>query len=353
MKVLIIYNKIWSYREPIFDLINEEFDLTVSYSDKKFINKVYNFKTIYLPVTKIGPFEFHNDDLHKICNKYDVVIGISNIRWLSLVLLCFKKKRKYKIGYWGIGVTASYENKFDSKSTWDKIRFYVSKKSDFTLFYSSYPLKRYINAGISKNKLFIANNTTQVYDVKNVDYDKKENFLFLGTLYKEKGINELLEAYKKLNELNSGVPKLLIVGDGPEKNSILEFIKNNNLISKVILYGSVYEPKRLAEIFSLSLACISPNQAGLSVLNSMGNHTCFITSEGAITGGEIFNIKNEYNGIIYGRDLSLLDCLQWLLSNKDKVKEMNINAYEYYINYRTPTMMANEIKKAIAYSLNN
>ncbi len=93
MKVLIIYNKIWSYREKIFNLLNEEFDLTVSYSDPKFINKEYKFKTIYLPVKKIGPFELHIDNLNKIASEYDVVIGISNVRWLSLVRLALMRKR--------------------------------------------------------------------------------------------------------------------------------------------------------------------------------------------------------------------------------------------------------------------
>lgn len=352
MKVLIIYNKVWSYREKIFELINEEFDLTVGYSDEKFLNKEFPFKTMYLPVKNAGPFEIHKDNLSKIAAKYDVIIGISNIRWISLMLLSLKRRRKYKIGYWGIGVTASYENSFDSKSTWDRLRFFISKKSDFTIFYSSYPLERYLNAGIPKEKLFVAHNTTEVISISEDNTASKKDFLFVGTLYPQKGIGELLKAYYSLYQKRNDCPKLLIVGDGPEKEKISEFIKEKNITEKIVLFGSIYDPKKLSEIFAQSISCISPNQAGLSVLNSMGNRTSFVTRNDAITGGEIFNIKDKYNGIIYKEQENLSDIMEWIIDNKELVHIMNDNAYNHYISNRTPEMMANEIKNAIYKSLN-
>ncbi|MBB2954367.1 glycosyltransferase [Sphingobacterium faecium] len=350
-KVLIVYNKIWSYREKIFELIDEEFDLTVGYSDEKFVDKSYSFKTRYLPVKKVGPFEIHKDNLSKIASQYDVIIGISNIRWISLMLLCLKRNRKFKIGYWGIGVTASYENNFDSKKTWDNLRYFISKRSDFTIFYSSYPLERYIKAGIRETKLFVAHNTTQV-ELSDYNPVDKKDFLFLGTLYPQKGLNELLEAYSDLYEERNDCPRLLIVGDGPEKQKVLEFIKEKNMMDKIVLFGSIYDPKALSKIFNQSIVCISPNQAGLSVLNSMGNRTSFVTRRDAITGGEIFNIENRYNGIIYDANERLSKVMEWIVDNSELVHKMNNNAYDHYITNRTPTMMANAIKKAITDSLN-
>lgn len=351
IKVLIVYNKIWKYREKIFDLLSEDFDLTVSYTDPAFIEKKYPFKTIYLPVKKLGPFEIHTHNLHKLASNYDVVIGLSDIRWLKIVILPFMK-RTYKIGFWGIGVRASYENKFDSKNYWDLLRFMIAKKSDFTIFYSSYPISKYISAGVPRDKLFVANNTTEVYyDASKIK--NKTNFLFIGTLYKQKGIYELLNSYKELYRRNPYTPDLLIIGDGPEKNQILDFIYRENLISKVKMLGSIYDPITISEIFDQSIACISPKQAGLSVLNSMGNGTIFVTEKDAITGGEIFNIQNKVNGIVYTKEESLCDIMEWIVNNNEKVNQMNKNAFQFYMNNRTPQMMADSIKSAILFSFNS
>ena len=107
----------------------------------------------------------------------------------------------------------------------------------------------------------------------------------------------------------------------------------------------------LEKIFNITTACISPNQAGLSVLKSMGNRTIFITKKSAITGGEIFNIENNVNGLLYEKDEDLIDILIWLLDNPQKNMEMNINAYKFYHEYRTPKMMSNSICQAIENSL--
>lgn len=351
-KLLLITNQISNYRVVILNLLNEEFDFTVAFSDKNYKEKEYNFKTMYLPVKKIGLFERHIDGLHKIASDYDVVLGVFNIRWVDLMSLVFKRKRTYKLGYWGIGVTASYENKFDSKSTWDKIRYFVAKKSDFMIFYSSYPIKKYINNGVERQKLFVANNTTEVVRSVKKDNVKKEDFMFIGTLYKQKGINELLDSYYELYKKNSLCPKLNIIGDGEERSYVENFIKERSLSDKVILHGSIFNLNKISELYDSSIACFSPNQAGLSVLNSMGNETIFVTKKDAITGGEIFNIKNMVNGIIYTEKEELAGIMDWIINNKNEVYKMNFNAYEFYLKERQPEMMANSIKEAVNYSLN-
>ncbi|WGF92212.1 glycosyltransferase family 4 protein [Aequorivita marisscotiae] len=346
-KVLIIYNKIWPYRELIFNTINKEHDLTVAFSDKQYCEKSYSFKTLYLPIKKIGPFDVHKDKLEIIASEFDVVIGISNIRWISLMLLAFKRRRNYKIGYWGIGVTASYTSDFDSSEILNKIRYYISKKSDFTIFYSDYPVQKYLNAGVSENKLYVAHNSVAVKTSTKNSKLNKVNFLFIGTLYPQKGLEVLLEAYKELRQLRNDVPQLLIVGEGPQRNVIELFVKVNNLSNWVKLLGRIYDDTKLEEIFNMSRACISPNQAGLSVLKSMGNRTIFVTSKYAITGGEIFNIENNVNGILYNKNEDLVEVLSWILDNPKKNRIMNDNAYAHYHNFRTPEMMAKSICNAI------
>ncbi|HRP54747.1 glycosyltransferase family 4 protein [Agriterribacter sp.] len=352
-KILIIYNKVWSYRLKIFDILNQHYDLTVAYSDKSFVGKKFDFKTIYTPGYDIGPLFFHKTNLKKLARDYDVVIAISNVRWISLMLLSVKR-RKFKFILWGIGVSASYENKLDSKTTWDRVRFFFAKKADAILFYSSYPVKKYIENGIAREKLFVANNTVAIDEHFNLaeTENSKTDFLFIGTLYPQKGIDILLNAYIELTK-TIALPTLQIIGAGPMESTLKELIEVNKLQDKVILHGAIYDQKTLVTFFSKSLVCISPTQAGLSVLMSMGYGVPFLTSADAITGGEVFNIKKDENGFIYnGTDEDLKKTIVWIINNREKVLAMGRNAKLHYDQFRKPADMANAIRDAIEYVLN-
>jgi glycosyltransferase involved in cell wall biosynthesis len=352
-KILIIYNKVWSYRLKIFDILNQHYDLTVAYSDKSFVGKKFDFKTVHTPGYDIGPLFFHKTNLKKLARDYDAVIAISNVRWISLMLLSIKRRR-FKFILWGIGVSASYENKLDSKTTWDRVRFFFAKKADAVLFYSSYPIEKYIKNGIEPEKLFVANNTVAIDEHFNLSEteNSKTDFLFIGTLYPQKGIDILLNAYIELNK-TIALPTLQIIGAGPMESTLKELIEVNKLQDKVILHGAIYDQKILVNFFSKSLVCISPTQAGLSVLMSMGYGVPFLTSSDAITGGEIFNIKKDENGFIYnGTDEDFKKTILWIINNREKVLAMGRKAKSHYDQFRKPADMANGIKDAIEYALN-
>jgi len=353
MKVLIIYNKIWPYREKIFELLSNHFDLTVAYSDPQYLGKKYPFKTKYVGGRRIGPVFLHTKNIHQIAVNYDAVISLFDIRWLFLMLISLIPWRKYSVSYWGIGVRASYVNKFDSKNIWDSFRFFFCKHSESLILYSTYPVNKYIKAGIPPNKIFVAHNTTVVnFDDEDTNYDEKSNFLFVGTLYPQKGLDILLDAYLELIRKVKDIPTLDIVGDGPELTTIINFKKKWGLNDRIVTHGSIYDSKKLSRIYKKALACISPNQAGLSVLTSMGNGTIFVTEESAITGGEIFNIQNRINGILYkGAAKELAVEMNWLINNKNSVKEMSIAARKHYVENRTPEQMANTIIKSVEYAI--
>lgn len=60
--------------------------------------------------------------------------------------------------------------------------------------------------------------------------------LYVGRFSKNKGIEEILNVFKKLKENDSNL-KLILIGDGPLLNQIQEYVKQNNLITDVILPG--------------------------------------------------------------------------------------------------------------------
>lgn len=349
-KVLILYNRIWPYRIPIFNILSEKYDLTVSYSiDKSFDEKV-DFEVKKLPGRQYSRFFVHTDSLHDYCKNFDVVVGYADIGWLSLMRLLFKKNRPYKIILWGIGVRASYNSNYGEKNNWDKVRYYLMRKADAVLFYSSDPIKKYLAEGFQKEKLRVANNTVLVDNI-NTNL-KRETLMFIGTLYKQKRIYELLDSYLEAKKENENVPNLEIIGDGDEYHNIKSWLQKNGLENNVFLRGKIFDETILRDYFSAALACISPGQAGLSVLKSMGYGVPYISKEKAITGGEIFNIEHNISGILYQNDSQLKDIILDITTNKAKYIEMGIRAKKHYEEFRKPADMANGIIEAIEYVSN-
>jgi glycosyltransferase involved in cell wall biosynthesis len=351
MKVIILNPSIPDYRLPIFNLLGKSLKLTVGHSGKLRTENNLSFKQIYLKINKWGPFSFSSKNIHSLCKKFDVVISEGNIRYIDRNILILNPFRKYKWISWGIGVSASYNKKFDKDKRLDWIRFFIFRRADAQVFYSNYPLEKYKAANFDSESLFIANNTTEV------KYNEKKQFfrnslLFVGTLYEQKKIFDLLEAYAIYIKQKSGKKLFLnIVGDGIQFSIIKKWIEQQKLSKYIFLQGAVFDQGLLEKFFRSALACISPGQAGLSVLTSMGYGTPFITQKDAITGGEIFNVKNEENGILYSKKSELISILNDISKNTDKYILMGRKARAFYLKKRTPKQMVNVLKNACQYTL--
>lgn len=350
-KVLIVQNMILPYRVPIYNLLHKNYDVTVAYSYGVPPKMELDFKVEKIPVYKISRFVIHKVSLNKYCQKFDVIIGMSDISWLSIMDLSFNKKRRFKTILWGIGVRASYDTKFGEITIWDKVRYFLFRRADSLLFYSSFPLPRYLENRFENKKLFVANNTVTVK--RNYKEVNRDSLLFIGTLYKQKNIYELLDNYLKAFKSNKEVPQLIIIGGGDEYDNIWEWISANNLHKKISLKGKIFDEVVLSSFFSTALACISPGQAGLSVLKSMGYGVPFITQKSAITGGEILNIENNVNGVLYNTDQELKDIILDITENSTKYLEMGRKAKSHYDTCRKPSDMVKGMSEAINYVLTN
>jgi glycosyltransferase involved in cell wall biosynthesis len=248
---------------------------------------------------------------------------------------------------WGIGVSASYDNHFDQNKKWDFARYFFGRFADALIFYSDYPISKYLSRGFKQERLFVAHNTTAVSQDICLTAEKN-SFLFVGTLYAEKGLAALLRAYQQAAMSEPDMPVLYIIGDGPEKGNIEKLIRELGLAGKVFLKGAIYDMEALKPYYETALACVSPNQAGLSVLTSMGHGVPFVTEKNAITGGEIFNLRHMATGFIYeGGAGALAKTLSWIVNNKLATNDIGRNARDFYVNNRTPEHMAAALADAI------
>lgn len=350
--VLILLHKIQHYRVSVFRLIAEQCNLTLASYEIEQISIYKNepFEVIYLPIKKIGPFIIHKKNIHSIMKSYDVAIGLMNLRTIDILSLPFNPFINTKIILWGIGVSASKDKAFDNNKSYDFLRNFLFKKAKALIFYTEYAKEKYISQGFDKDSLFVANNTVEVLDVSDEVSIKKDKLLFVGALHQRKGIIELLECYlEAYKSIGESLYSLQIIGEGPEKENIVDFINKSKIEHKVKMIGGVYDQNNLKNYFLSSILCISPNQAGLSVLTSMGYGVGFVTKNNAITGGEIFNITNNKTGILYNDKKELINVLIDAYKNPDEYVNIGKESQKYYFLNRKPRDMAKSIMDSINY----
>jgi len=351
-KVLILYNNLFHYRIPIWNIFAKYCDLTVAYTyeAKKADIELCEFNTIKLKYKTYSKFVYHKDDIFKLCQGFDVVIAFGQISFLKFSTLGYRN-RKFKLINWCIGAPAGYNRHYgDGSKLYHFANDFFHKKADALVFYSQPAVELHVGRGFSRDKLFVANNTVEVIDC-GFKEDNRNSLLFIGTLYLEKGLQVLLDSYKKAYDLDSNIVNLTIVGGGNQFSVIQKWIENNGLSNKIKMTGPVYDSERKAELFCQSLACISPLQAGLSVLESMGYGVPFITSENAITGGESFNIQDGISGYRLKDVSNLTEVILEISHNREKFILMGKNAYQHYWTNRKPEDMAKGLLEAVTYVL--
>lgn len=138
---------------------------------------------------------------------------------------------------------------------------------------------------------------------------------FLGTINKEKGIENFVEIAKELNKMNANI-SYLIIGDGPLLKSIKEKYKN------FIFTGFKKDVKKYIGAIDLLLFPTKHNEGiSMSVLETMAMGKVIIARD--IGGNK--EVINENNGYLYNTNMTA-DFVMLLLKSKEKLKGISKNA---------------------------
>src|SRR5690606_685694 len=130
------------------------------------------FDQVIIPRKKIQHFVIQ-PGIRDLAKKHDVVITKFDISWFSMITLSLFRRR-FKVIHWGIGVTSN--KGFDIDHSKDFIRYFFAKKCDALIFYSDYPVEKYVANKIKREKIFVAPNTVWAPPKDNVN-SKGEYFL--------------------------------------------------------------------------------------------------------------------------------------------------------------------------------
>jgi glycosyltransferase involved in cell wall biosynthesis len=350
-KLLILQYELSAYNVPVYNEISDYYDLTVGYYLKDKSNQQCNFKKKHFEVTNLGPLVFVKGFFNYV-KKYDIVSIIPDLHIVNYCLLPFFSRR-YKVVNWSIGFRVSYKHPYitDRKHVLaDRVFQSILSHCDASIFYMEKSKEFWKRTSLDMKRVFVAPNTTEVVPIV-LEPEKKKNLLFVGTLYKGKGLDKLLASVKEVADKGYKDLRLTIVGDGECRKELEDYVAENGLKSNVTFTGAIFDEKVLANHFAEALLCISPTQGGLTCPKSMGYGVPFVTRKDAITGGEIYHITPGVNGIMYENDEELTSIIEDSCKNPQKYIEMGIAAKDYYDNHATIKHMAQGAMNAFEYAL--
>ena len=325
--------------------MNQFYDVTVLHSGSPPYDENHSYKIITTKVIKATPFFLQSGLFHAYFNKrFDVVILLFDIRWLNVIIfLLFASifNFKCKVITWGAWKT--------NRLFLDSIRCWLMQKADANVFYCVNSKSDFLASGLPECKAFVANNTFKVeVDVPCYLYKHKDVILFVGSLDARKRNIDLIQGFAAVIDQIPEKIRLVFVGDGVELELLKKEVAHLKLIDRVVFSGRMNSQDELIEYYNRALCSVSYGQAGLSVLQSIGFGVPFVTLKSAISGGEISNIEDGYNGILLENGSASLHKMLIKVSNDENyARYLGMNAYAYYQKYCKLEHMVNGFVEAI------
>ena len=229
-------------------LIKNNFSILIISLGKNFYKK--DFKKIKCEIIEIKSSRafFSIFKLRKLIIKeskknFEKIIFISNLNYvniISLISLINLNKIKVILTERSSISELKYSNNLIDKLKNELIYFFAKnlyKFSDLIITNSKFE-KNFIKKNFQLNNV-ICIHPPSIKNIIKKNFNNKSkkiiNIIYVGRLAKEKGIFIILKALKNLNKKYKF--SLNLYGDGPEKKSIEEFIKINNLNNKIFLKG--------------------------------------------------------------------------------------------------------------------
>jgi len=294
-------------------------------------------------------------------SKYDYFIfegGVFHLpTWFFAILgrICGKK-----VFFWTHGFKGT------DKGFKKLIRILYFKLANALLLYGNYSKELMIKSGFDENKLFVIYNsldTTKQFNLLNnnnshlIFEEKTKLFsnpdlltvIFIGRLVKEKNILFVINAVKNLSEKGQPI-NCIIIGNGPEMDSIRTFISSNHLENNIYLTGALYEEEEICKYFQMSNLMISPGNVGLNCMHSLAYGVPVLTHDNfQFQNPEVEAIIPGETGLLFkynNYDDLLLKIKEWE-NNRFSKEEIREKCQRIIANRYNPKNHAANIIKAI------
>jgi glycosyltransferase involved in cell wall biosynthesis len=205
--------------------------------------------------------------------------------WISAV---FSRILGKQVVFWGHGI---YGNEGRLKG-WVRRSFY--RLSNVLLVYSDYGKDLLVERGFASNRIYVIKNSLDCQKQNEFFFKKKSRaelaklelfseqdrvLIFIGRLEPQKRLQMLLEALVILNRGAEEHYKLLVIGAGSQRASLLQLAEGLNVSSDVVFYGACYDDEILAPLIMMADVCVSPGEVGLTAMHSLIYGTPVVTHD--------------------------------------------------------------------------
>ena len=254
----------------------------------------------------------------------DALILEANPRYLSTpAAVRWMKRCERPVLGWGLGAPSANSPHFSQK--WgERMRGAFLRQFDALITYSRRGADEYAALGFPADKIFVAPNAaaprpTQPMPSRPKTFAGKPNVLFVGRLQARKRVDKLLEACAALPKRLQ--PKLVIVGDGPERARL-------ETLAKTIYPSAEFPGARhgaeLAAYFSAADLFVLPGTGGLAVQEAMSHGLPVIMGQGDGTNDDLVRPNNGWQ---LGSPERLADVLREALSDAARLRAMGVESY--------------------------
>lgn len=210
------------------------------------------------------------------------------------------------------------------------LRNFLYKQFDAHALYTKAGIKTISSYGVDERKIFFIGNTidtesllklnTELVNVPAIIKPNNYRILHIGRLVKWKKVDLLIEAIAKLKTKFSAI-ELLVIGNGPEKNNLIQLAEKLGVKDNVLFVGEVYDAELLAKYTKASSIYVLAGMGGLSINEAMCYGKPIIIS--VCDGTEESIVKDNINGYYFKENDcdDLANKIDILLSDEVKCKQ--------------------------------
>ena len=245
----------------------------IDYNDLKF-KETNTFTFIFILFSKIYGELIFLINIIKIIRQKKIRFSIIHVHSINYILTGIILKKLYKAKlFLNLGGTDFYRMKKY------KIVNFIIKRVD-KIFTVSKIISEELKKNFDERKCIFTNNGIEKKIFKKLKLKKKKQFIAVGNIRWQKDYSKMINAFNIFTKTKNDF-KLIIIGEGEDKNKILKIIKDKNLLKKVKLLG-YQKHTTIAKLINQSYAFLmSSKSEGMpkSLMESIACGTPVITTD--------------------------------------------------------------------------